>query len=477
VSAPNRTGLRFQILVALVLVTLGGAVSVGYISIWLTRRALFDERSNQVVGRAVLAGELIGGMLGDLPPAEWPARLARRSRELGHAIEAGQVVVLARSGQALWPEKSRVFEDDGVGASGAIAGLPPAPRTLPGGRELVVYAPLSGPAGQKGAVRLDLDVVASVDATLEHAGSTVVLLGLAEGLVLLVAAAWILRSSIVRPVRDLERAAGKVAAGDLSARVDVRGPGELGRLADAFERMTRSLREGRESLIHSEKMASVGSLAAGVAHEVGNPLAAILGCVETLLSDRPDKPISPELRKDMLELIRGETQRIHVTIQGLLAYARPPREELEAVELGRVVEGAVALCKPQARFRDVEIAVDLRDLPAVRAGANRLTQVLLNLLLNAADAVDGRGRVQIVAERRGERLLLSVCDDGPGVPAELRGRIFDPFFTTKDVGKGTGLGLSVSQSIVEGFGGKLRLSPDAGIDGRGARFEMELAVA
>jgi len=281
-----------------------------------------------------------------------------------------------------------------------------------------------------------------------------------------------LRGTVLKPVQALEDAARRVAAGDLDARVALRGPGELGELADAFDRMTASLRAGHESLVRSEKLAGVGRMAAGVAHEVGNPLAAILGYVETLLGETAARPIDPALRREVLERVRGETDRIHRIIQELLEYARPADEDsVEAVDVSRVAAAAVSLVRAQARGREAQLTVELPDgLPPARASAGRLTQVLVNLLLNAADATGGNGQVRVDGKTQDGRVVIGVSDDGPGVPAEHRERLFEPFFSTKDPGKGTGLGLSVSLAIVERWGGTLRLAESE----RGARFEVDL---
>jgi len=154
----------------------------------------------------------------------------------------------------------------------------------------------------------------------------------------------------------------------LEARVDLRGPGELGRLADAFDRMTGSLRAGRESLIRSEKLAGIGPPGGGVSHEVGNPLAAVLGYVETLLSETPERPIDEPTRRDVLERIRNETQRIHKIIGELLEYARPAGERVEPVSIARVIAGAVSLARAQSRGRRVSVETQVPDdLPDVVA--------------------------------------------------------------------------------------------------------------
>ena len=197
------------------------------------------------------------------------------------------------------------------------------------------------------------------------------------------------------------------------------------------------------------------------------------GYAEMLL-DR-SKPLEPALEREMLERVLAETLRIHRIVKQLLAYSREPREKepTSPTDVKAVASAAAALVQAQGRYRDVKIDVDVpAEIPPVLATEGALVQVLLNLALNAAEATGSDGRLSITARRAGERVVISVTDDGPGVPAELRAQIFDPFYTTKEPGEGTGLGLSVSQSIVEGLGGTLRLAESA----RGARFEIELAA-
>jgi signal transduction histidine kinase len=470
-------GLRAQILGALVLVAVGGMVSVGVLSVWRIREVLVLERHDRAAAQTELAADLVAELAADGPSnATLAERLSARGGRFAQAVGAEDLVVFAEGGAPIWPAQAPALGSDGLGQSAARAGLAPHPVANAASEGIVLYAPARRAGRVIAVVRARFDPLATVDATLVTAQTRVIWLAVLNALVLVAAAAWVLRASVVQPVRELERAAGKVAAGDLTARIEVRGPGELGRLADAFDGMTRSLREGRESLIRSEKLASVGRLAAGVAHEVGNPLAAILGYTETMLTDSAARPIAPELRRDMLERVRAETERIHRIIRELLDYSRPPSEALEAVELGRVVDVTLSLVKAQARARGVEAEVALpADLPKVSAAPGRLSQVLLNLLLNAVDAMAGSGAVHVSASVVGDAVVLAIEDDGPGVPPELRTRIFDPFFTTKEPGAGTGLGLSVSQSIVESMGGTLGIVEPR--RERGARFEVRLRRA
>jgi signal transduction histidine kinase len=277
------------------------------------------------------------------------------------------------------------------------------------------------------------------------------------------------RLRVVGPIEALSQAARRVADGALDLPPLPREPrdDELAHLVDDFNRMTASLRQQREHLVAQEKLVTVGRLAAGVAHEIGNPLAAVLGYTDLLRADEPPDGA----RRDSLERIRTETERIRAIVADLLDYSRPVTGAVEPVRLGDAVEVALSLLRPQARFRDVEVAcAGLDELPPAASSQSRLTQVLLNLLLNAADAMHGRGTIAVSGALVEDAVELRIADSGPGVDDADRARIFDPFFTTKEPGKGTGLGLSISRSLVEAYGGTLALAPST----RGAVFVVRL---
>jgi signal transduction histidine kinase len=288
------------------------------------------------------------------------------------------------------------------------------------------------------------------------------------GLVLLFGALYIRR--IVEPIEALSQAARRVAAGelDLPPLAAAASGDELSRLTGDFNRMTASLKQQRDHLVAQEKLVTVGRLAAGVAHEIGNPLTTVLGFVDLLLHDEPAE--GP--RRDALQRIRGETERIRGIVADLLDYSRPAAGAIEPIDLAEVLDATLALLRPQARFRDVAVEQRLPPLPQVAASVNRVTQILINLLLNAADAMGGQGSLVVsgAADERAVELRLS--DSGPGVVVADRGRIFDPFFTTKEPGHGTGLGLSISRSIAEAYGGTLTL----GESEAGATFILRLPI-
>jgi two-component system, NtrC family, sensor kinase len=289
-------------------------------------------------------------------------------------------------------------------------------------------------------------------------------------------------------MEGLTRAAERVAAGRRDVRAEERGAAEVVRAASAFNRMTdqlaareselsqqvtelekasAGLRRAQEQVVRGERLAMVGRLAAGIAHEVGNPLAAIVGLSDVMR----DGGLEEEEIKEFAGRIGNEAQRIHRTVRQLLDYARaapgsaaPPRADGAPVEPNADVRDAIEqvrkLLQPQKAMRDIALIVDVEEaLPTVGVSGDRLVQVVLNLALNAADAIrgDGRSKGEIALRARLDdaRVVIEVEDDGPGVPTALRERIFEPFFTTKPAGEGTGLGLPTSAAIVEQAGGSI----------------------
>ncbi|MCA9607056.1 MAG: HAMP domain-containing protein [Myxococcales bacterium] len=299
---------------------------------------------------------------------------------------------------------------------------------------------------------------------------------------------------IVRPLAALTRASERIAAGK-EAVVPVEGTAELSRLAVSFNEMQKQLSHEKEalrarleeleattaelqttqqSLVRSEKLASVGRLAAGIAHEIGNPLSAISGLVE--LVETGD--LEPDEQREFLGRVRKETERINRIIRDLLDFARsePTEHEVDATcDLVLVVEDAVRLVGPQADLRQVTLERRFEDdVPRVRGSAARLAQVVLNLLLNAADAIGGEGTIRLEVTADEDMVRLVVHDTGPGIPEAVLAEIFEPFVTTKPPGQGTGLGLAVCQTLVEQLGGALiaENAPEGG-----ARFTVRLPAA
>jgi hypothetical protein len=226
-----------------------------------------------------------------------------------------------------------------------------------------------------------------------------------------------------------------------------------------------------EQILQQERLASLGLLAAGVAHEVNTPLTGISSYTQMLLEEMPpDDPRYAILRK-----IESQSRRASSIANTLLHLARPGQGTMEQLSINAIVRETLALFEPQIRSRSIVLDADLSDeLPPVLGDRAKLQQVLLNLLLNARDAVEDGGRIQIVTRFRDDRVLLDVIDDGVGISDDDLPRIFDPFFTTKTRGKGTGLGLSISYGIVHEHGGEIRADSSPG---EATRFRVELPVS
>jgi signal transduction histidine kinase len=244
---------------------------------------------------------------------------------------------------------------------------------------------------------------------------------------------------------------------------------------------TRELRDTQAQLVQSEKMRSLGQLVAGVAHELNNPIGFVhanLQLLDEYVGRLLQPGLDPERRRKTQEAIaklllrsREGTERVKQIVQDLRTFSRTDQAELQQVDLADEIDRTLALI--EGRLKGIQVERDYGELPPVRCYAGQLNQVFLNLLMNACDALDGKGTIRIRTRREGEGVLLEFEDDGPGMPPEVLSRIFEPFFTTKPVGKGTGLGLSLSHGIVARHGGVMEV---ASRPGEGARFTIRLPL-
>ena len=284
-----------------------------------------------------------------------------------------------------------------------------------------------------------------------------------------------------RPVNELLRHTSRLAQGQLDCDMPPSSNDELGELMRAFQLMTTRLRQARTELedwgrtlevkvqerseqlqkvqmqlVHTEKLASLGELVAGIAHEINNPLSGILIFSELVAKDTR---LDPALKKDM-EIISGEAQRCAGIVKGLLEFARDYQPKMTVCQINQVLIDSLRLVECQAVFQNVAILRQLGDkLPPVMADQNQLKQVFINIFINAGQAMQEmkRGELRIstrLADEGDGGLLITIADSGCGVPEEQLGKLFDPFFTTKGTG-GTGLGLSVSYGIIQAHGGSI----------------------
>ena len=482
-------GLRTQIILAL-----AGLMALAFVPLFfavasLARATLRDARAEaaQSLGRAVAA---------DVGEADrWETPEAVRQRLESHIGQQGvaAIIVFDQSGQCI------AKAGETVELSMMIAPHQPygeSSRSVHGamGRVLDVVVP-EGEHAIVARVRTD-------DSTAQAAPLVrlVALYMLTFFLALLVFAYFALTRLIVKPVDALVHAADRVASARAGIQIPRSGPREIVELAsslhamtvrlageqeamrwkvDQLTRTTKRLTETQSQLVRSERMASVGRLAAGLAHEIGNPLAALMGMQDLLLDD--DLP--RETQQDFLGRMKRETERIHLVLRDLLDFARPEKADGPAdshhppAAVLAVVVDVFALIRPQRTLKEVVLTNEVTDETIlVTLSAGRLTQVILNLVLNAVDAMASaetsrEARIAVRARRENDGVRLEIEDNGPGVPVSMQEQLFEPFVTSKEVGKGTGLGLAVCRGIVESTGGTITL--DASFEG-GARFIVTL---
>jgi signal transduction histidine kinase len=306
-------------------------------------------------------------------------------------------------------------------------------------------------------------------------GRRTILLGLGV-LFVGILASYLMGRRITAPLRHLQEAAHRIGAGELGAQVRVEGRGETAELAAAFNRMSAELadREARLSDAHTQlaradKLSAVGELAASVAHEVKNPVAAIVGYAQL---GRETKTI--EEAHELFGLVERQGWRSGEVLQGLLEFTRREPAVPEPSDPGVLVGEALRLLRHPLKLRGVTVQTQVDEaLPRIMVHAGEIHQVLVNLMMNGADAMNGSPQRVLTVGATSEpgQVLLWVRDTGTGIPAELREKIFVPFFTTKKGREGTGLGLSVSQRIVKDLGGEIRV---ASAVGEGSTFTVVL---
>ncbi|WP_437633965.1 ATP-binding protein [Sorangium sp. So ce854] len=509
-----RLGIRLQLLLAL-----GALLALAFVPLFfavasLTQATMGGVRASsaRAIGRAI-AGHVAA------------ARASRSAPELSLLLEA-QLGPDGASAIGVYDAAGALV--DRAGEPEIAAALPAsveagaevvrAARTARGGAILVVVpaharGEAAAGAGGGGAARGEaaagaapagsVAVLVPTDPSTVPAAPLVRIVALYTGVMalgLLVFAYIAMTRLAVRPIDALSRAARRVAGGARDLEVPQAGARELAELGQSLAHMTSRLRADEESLrakiaeveryaadlksaqerlVRSERLASVGRLAAGLAHEIGNPIAAILGLQELLLAGG----LTPAEERDFVERMKRETERIHKILRDLLDFARPAAVaaggagEEPSGSVAEALEDVLSLVAPQRVFRGVELEREVApDVPPVPLSHGRLVQVLLNLLLNAADAVPrAGGRVWVRASRDADGgARIEVEDNGPGIAAAVRETLFEPFITTKEVGEGTGLGLAVCRGLVEAAGGAIGV--DRG-DGGGARFVVRLPAA
>ena len=311
----------------------------------------------------------------------------------------------------------------------------------------------------------------------------------------------ILYHFVTKPLSYLVEGMKRLSAGDMEYRINVEGSDEIGILARSFNTMSDELKEykekmenwtksleeevqkktaeiykAQEHLINTEKLASLGRMAAGVAHEINSPLTGIVTFAHLMLKRTPTDNTQDV---EDLNIIIDQAERCSTIIKGLLGFSRKTSSEKSMINLNTLLENTLAMVRHQSRFYNILFDLQMdSSLPEVYIDPNQIQQVFLNLLINAADAMEKKGTITLATrpvENSGTRFVeVEVTDSGPGIPENIRSKIFEPFFTTKPVGKGTGLGLAVSYGIIKKHEGTIFIKDSPG---SGASFCIHLPAA
>ena len=287
--------------------------------------------------------------------------------------------------------------------------------------------------------------------------------------------AFYLTRMLVRPLFQMQQAMDKIAHGDFTPISQPEySPEEFAALFRAFNRMTHELEVHQEQLVQSRKIAAVGTLTAGIAHELNNPINNIVLTAEVLKEDF--RELSQEETQGLIQDILGQAERAAEIVKGLLDFSRSEHPELEPLDIAGIIQDTLKLVRNQLSLSGIQAELDLpQDLPRVQGNRKSLQQVFLNLFINAIQAMleGGSLTVRAYSTPDGQWLKVQVMDTGMGIAAEHLPHIFDPFYTTKQVGRGTGLGLSVTYGIVEKHGGHIEVESEKG---KGSTFSVVLPV-
>ncbi len=493
-----RYGLKTNITVTLVVLLLAAMILIDFVMIITAQRFLL--RSEISKGYLFISGI-------ELSLAHYPEEIKNISNLENLLNEAGY-----SCGIVLWPDEHKVLLDGkGCSLQGDLVML--ARQSFLSGNKLsgvegttwAVFWPqsrhliLSAPIFWKGRIIASAGIVLPLEkiySSLRQTQNIFYIYLLINTVVLTLAGLYRLSKHTVRPLQRLVKRADEYKQDDEMVFLYEKEDNEFNRLSRALNNMLKhiaadqeklrttvktlektniELKKAQQEVIRAEKLASVGRLSSGIAHEIGNPIGIVTGYLELLKQN----DISEEDRGEFILRTENEINRIHTIIRQLLDFARPSSDSSQAVAVHEIVNDIVETVKFQPVMSQIDLQLDLgAQSDSVIADSNQLRQVFLNLLLNAADAIfhakerlNGRITIKSKVEFNPQAdtkdqtrvLKVEIIDNGLGIKKEDMDNIFDPFYTTKEPGKGTGLGLSVSFMIIEGIGGKIEASSKEGM--------------
>lgn len=290
---------------------------------------------------------------------------------------------------------------------------------------------------------------------------------------------YLLSGTITRSLAMITKAAREIGKGNFPEKIDIKTKDEIEDLANAFQYMIDSIKRrdeelkkyAQQTIAEAERLAIIGQLAAGVAHEINNPLTGILLYCDLMLKNLPD---DHPYKKNLLR-INNEAQRCKTIVKGLLDFARQKKPEVKKASVNELIESTLNLLKTQAIFLNITIKLGLNDLPQINIDPSQIQQVLINIIMNGVEAMEGKGELKIESKLSEDKkyVCILISDTGPGIKPEYHKKIFEPFFTTKEATHGVGLGLSISKRIIEDHNGAIEVNSEPG---KGTTFIIKLPI-
>ncbi len=291
---------------------------------------------------------------------------------------------------------------------------------------------------------------------------------------------YLLSGTITKSIGEIARAAREIGKGNFPERINITTQDEIADLAKAFQYMIDSIKKrdeelkryAQQTIAEAERLAIIGQLAAGVAHEINNPLTGILLYCDLMLKNFPDD--SP-YKKNLIR-INTEAQRCKTIVKGLLDFAREKKPEIKKASINELIDSTLNLLKTQAIFLNINTKLELdKNLPQINIDPGQIQQVIINIIMNGVEAMEGKGELTIKTAFSEDKnfVVISISDTGPGIKPEHIKKIFEPFFTTKEASHGVGLGLSISKRIIDDHKGAIEVYSELG---KGATFKIKLPI-
>jgi len=500
-------GLRTEILLSLTILLVAAMALTSFVILRITEQDLlrYKKADGMAVAQKIQAVVEEGPKPVDAVSLKLlQERLRNGISWMGHSGLYGEIVVVGRDG-SIWvgDEPQERLNEPGSQIADVLETGKPSTKINRKHALFNITAPIFADGECIAAVRVPV----RIDAVSQGLRKSRLLIWFYIGLnvlVLVVFGNFLLSRIVIRPIKRLVKMADHFKDTDLFSIMAETDQNEIARLSMALNRMLKrlaenkdrleahirsleaanlELKQAREEVLRSEKLSSLGRLAAGVAHEVGNPMGAILGYTNLLADHVKDNPEAI----DYLGRVEKEVTRINAIVRELLDFSRPSLSEPSPVDVNALIMESTSFLARQSLMSSVKIETQVeQDVGTVWADAGQLKQVLVNLILNARDSMEEGGSLTVAGRRISlatketdsgrhptELIEISVSDTGKGIAASELNKIFDPFYSTKPPGKGTGLGLAISLRIIESFGGSIRVES---AEGKGSTFAVELPL-